>query len=54
MANSALFMAMKKPKGYIAPFKVIEAVIEDMTLKKAIWKKLEAVCKPETIFTTNT
>jgi 3-hydroxyacyl-CoA dehydrogenase/enoyl-CoA hydratase/carnithine racemase len=33
---------------------VIEAVLEDMKVKQDIWKKLEAICKPETIFATNT
>jgi 3-hydroxybutyryl-CoA dehydrogenase len=33
---------------------VIEAVIEDMQTKQSIFKELDAVCKPETIFATNT
>jgi 3-hydroxyacyl-CoA dehydrogenase/enoyl-CoA hydratase/carnithine racemase len=33
---------------------IIEAVLEDMTVKQDVWKKLEATCKPETIFATNT
>jgi 3-hydroxyacyl-CoA dehydrogenase/enoyl-CoA hydratase/carnithine racemase len=33
---------------------VIEAVLEDMQVKQGIWKKLEAVCRPEVIFATNT
>jgi 3-hydroxyacyl-CoA dehydrogenase/enoyl-CoA hydratase/carnithine racemase len=33
---------------------VIEAVLEDMQVKQDIWKKLEAVCRPEVIFATNT
>lgn len=33
---------------------IIEAVLEDMTVKQDIWKKLEAVCPPETVFATNT
>jgi 3-hydroxyacyl-CoA dehydrogenase/1,4-dihydroxy-2-naphthoyl-CoA synthase len=33
---------------------IIEAVLEDMKVKQDIWKKLEAACKPETIFATNT
>jgi 3-hydroxyacyl-CoA dehydrogenase/enoyl-CoA hydratase/carnithine racemase len=33
---------------------VIEAVLEDMSVKQEVWKKLEEVCKPETIFATNT
>jgi 3-hydroxyacyl-CoA dehydrogenase/enoyl-CoA hydratase/carnithine racemase len=33
---------------------VIEAVLEDMQVKQAIWKKLEAVCRPDVIFATNT
>ena len=33
---------------------VIEAVLEDMKVKQEIWKKLEGICRPETIFGTNT
>jgi 3-hydroxyacyl-CoA dehydrogenase/enoyl-CoA hydratase/carnithine racemase len=33
---------------------VIEAVLEDMKIKQDIWKKLESICKPETVFATNT
>ncbi len=33
---------------------VIEAVVENMAVKQGIWKKLEGVCRPETIFATNT
>lgn len=33
---------------------VIEAVLEDMKIKQDIWMKLEAICKPETVFATNT
>jgi len=33
---------------------VIEAVLENMDLKKAIFKELNDVCKPGTIFATNT
>jgi len=33
---------------------VIEAVLENMQVKQDIWKKLEAVCRPEVIFATNT
>ncbi len=33
---------------------VIEAVLENMDVKQNIWKKLEAICKPETVFATNT
>ena len=33
---------------------VIEAVLEDMQVKQEIWKKLEGICRPETIFGTNT
>ena len=33
---------------------VIEAVLEDMEVKQDIWKKLEAVCRPDVIFATNT
>lgn len=33
---------------------VIEAVLEDMTVKQDIWKKLEEICRPDVIFATNT
>jgi 3-hydroxybutyryl-CoA dehydrogenase len=33
---------------------VIEAVLEDMELKKSVFKELNEVCKKETIFATNT
>jgi 3-hydroxyacyl-CoA dehydrogenase/enoyl-CoA hydratase/carnithine racemase len=33
---------------------VIEAVLENMKIKQDIWKKLEGICRPETIFATNT
>jgi len=33
---------------------VIEAVLEDMDVKKDIWKRLEAICRPDVIFATNT
>ncbi len=33
---------------------VIEAVLEDIKLKKEIFSELNAICKPETIFATNT
>ncbi len=33
---------------------IIEAVLEDMKVKQDIWKKLEAVCRPQVIFGTNT
>jgi len=33
---------------------IIEAVLEDMKIKQDIWKKLEATCRPDVIFATNT
>jgi len=33
---------------------VVEAIIEDMNVKKELFKKLDEVCKPETILATNT
>lgn len=33
---------------------VIEAVLEKMDVKQDVWKKLEAICRPDTIFATNT
>jgi len=32
---------------------VIEAVFEDLGLKRQIFKQLEGICKPETVFATN-
>ena len=32
---------------------VIEAAVEDMALKKAVFTELDGICKPETIFATN-
>jgi len=33
---------------------VIEAVVEDLEVKNALWRELDAVCKAETIFASNT
>jgi 3-hydroxybutyryl-CoA dehydrogenase len=33
---------------------VVEAVIEDAPIKKTLWKKLDALCPPETILASNT
>ncbi|MBN1849503.1 MAG: enoyl-CoA hydratase/isomerase family protein [Deltaproteobacteria bacterium] len=33
---------------------VIEAVLEDMRIKQDIWKRLESICGPDTVFATNT
>lgn len=33
---------------------VIEAAVEDMGLKKEVFQELDKLCKPETIFTSNT
>ena len=33
---------------------VIEAVSEDLELKNSLWKELNAVCQPQTIFASNT
>jgi 3-hydroxybutyryl-CoA dehydrogenase len=33
---------------------VIEAVVEDLDLKNALWKELNSVCSPATIFASNT
>ena len=32
---------------------VIEAVFEEIGLKRSIFKQLEQICKPETVFATN-
>jgi 3-hydroxybutyryl-CoA dehydrogenase len=33
---------------------VVEAVIEDMDLKKSVFKELDSLCRPEVLLTTNT
>ncbi len=33
---------------------VVEAAVENMEIKKATFKELDGICKPETIFATNT
>lgn len=33
---------------------IIEAVVEDLQLKNALWKELDALCPPHTIFASNT
>ena len=33
---------------------IIEAVLENMTVKQDIWGKLEGICRPDVIFATNT
>ena len=33
---------------------VIEAVVEDLDVKNVLWRDLNALCKPETIFASNT
>jgi 3-hydroxybutyryl-CoA dehydrogenase len=33
---------------------VIEAVVEDLDAKNALWRELDAVCEPHTIFASNT
>ena len=33
---------------------VIEAVLEDLKIKKDIWKRLEGICRPDVLFGTNT
>jgi 3-hydroxybutyryl-CoA dehydrogenase len=33
---------------------VVEAIVEDLELKNAIWKELNTLCKPHTIFASNT
>ncbi len=33
---------------------VIEAVVENMDVKKDIWTKADSVCRPDTVFATNT
>jgi len=33
---------------------IIEAVLEDMKIKQDIWKRLQDICRPDTVFSTNT
>ncbi|MFL5578636.1 MAG: 3-hydroxyacyl-CoA dehydrogenase family protein [Gemmatimonadaceae bacterium] len=33
---------------------VVEAVVEDLEVKNALWKELDALCPPHTIFASNT
>lgn len=33
---------------------IIEAIVENVDIKKGLFAKLDAICKPETIFATNT
>ena len=33
---------------------IIEAVVEDLDMKNAMWKELNEICPPETIFASNT
>ena len=33
---------------------VVEAITEDLELKNALWKELDAICPPRTIFASNT
>ncbi len=33
---------------------VIEAVLEEMSVKQGVWKKLDEICRPDTVFATNT
>ena len=33
---------------------MIEAVVEDLEMKNAMWKELDTICPPETIFASNT
>jgi 3-hydroxybutyryl-CoA dehydrogenase len=33
---------------------VIEAVVEDLAVKNELWRQLEALCRPEAIFASNT
>lgn len=33
---------------------IVEAVLENMEVKKAVYKQLDAICKPETILASNT
>ena len=33
---------------------VIEAIVEDLVVKRALWEDLDIVCRPDTVFATNT
>jgi 3-hydroxybutyryl-CoA dehydrogenase len=41
-------------RGLSASDIVIEAVSEDLDLKNSLWRELNSVCRPETIFASNT
>lgn len=55
--HAALLAAFRAEAGYGAMSEadlVIEAVFEDMEVKKSVFAELEQVCKPEAILATNT
>ena len=33
---------------------VIEAIVEDLAVKRALWEDLDVVCRPDTVFASNT
>ena len=52
-----IFSNLKKEttfKGAETADMIIEAVFEKLTVKQDIFKKLESICRPDTIFATNT
>jgi 3-hydroxybutyryl-CoA dehydrogenase len=51
MAKLSFTTAVKDLKGCDV---VIEAVVEDVDVKNAMWKELDALCPPHTIFASNT
>jgi len=51
MAKLSFATAVKDLKGCDV---VIEAVVEDVDVKNAMWKELDALCPPHTIFASNT
>jgi len=56
--QAAAVLTNLKPVGGLADLKdcdlVIEAVSENLELKKRIWKELDGACKPSAIFASNT
>jgi 3-hydroxybutyryl-CoA dehydrogenase len=51
LARLSFTTAVKDLKGCDV---VIEAVVEDVDVKNAMWKELDALCPPHTIFASNT
>ncbi|GMT42306.1 MAG: hypothetical protein IEMM0002_0717 [bacterium] len=50
----ALVTVTDKPQELADVDIVVEAVPEDLKIKEEVYKKLDSICQPETIFTSNT